>query len=251
MLEKIGQPGLEPVSQPSTEAIAFLKKRKSEATGPVVAAEIGLGYGATTVHFAQILDESDELHLFDRNQIVSELIADLKGLPEPPTVQLVHRGNEEHRYASYSWTLAQWFRELRNTGKSGRVFDFVYLDGAHAFLHDAAATAVLKRMIKPGGYLVFDDMYWTFASSPTMKPAVWPETGVDYTAEQLTTPHVELVVDVLMRPDRGFEEVFLDPTDPRPMRTVFRKKTRAERSKPAARRPLWRRAAGRVRSLAN
>lgn len=252
MLEKIDKPGYESLSHPSTEAIEFLKKMKSEATEPLVAAEIGLGIGTTTVHFARILDESDELHLFDRIHVVNELVADLEGLPEPPTVKLVNQGNEANRYASYSWKLALWFRELRQAGKSGRVFDFVYLDGAHDFFHDAAATAVLKRMIKPGGYLVFDDMYWTFAASPTMNPKKRPETAVDYTPEQLSIPHVELVVDVLMRPDRGFEQVFLDPDNPRPMRAVFRKKTKAERSaKSSARRPVWRRAAGRVRSLAN
>ena len=252
MLEKIDQPGYESLSHPSTEAIEFLRKLKADATAPLVAAEIGLGIGTTTVHFAQILDESDELHLFDRNFVVDELISDLEALPEPPKVKLVNQGNEPNRYASYSWKLALWFRELRNAGKSGRVFDFVYLDGAHDFFHDTAATAVLKRMIKPGGYLVFDDMYWTFGASPTMNPKKRPETGLDYTPEQLVIPHVELVVDILMRPDRGWEQVFLDPDNRRPMRTVFRKKTKAERvAQPAAKRPAWRRAAGRVRSLAN
>lgn len=248
MLERLNQPGMESISVGSPEAVEILTRVKAAASGPIVAAEVGVGIGASTVQFTRVLGPGDELHLFDRRHQVVELITDLEALPEGEGITFVDRSNEAKLYASYAWELAVWFRELRRAKQPVEVFDFVYLDGAHQFLHDAAAVSVLKAMIKPGGYIVFDDMTWTFNGSPTLSPRVRPETAIEYTEDQLKLPHVELVVDVLMRTDRGWRQVKLND-DPRPIRAAFQKKVpRPPKPKtPPAPRPLWRRAASRVK----
>lgn len=250
MLEKLNTPGMESISVGSPEAVEILTRVKAAAAGPVVAAEVGVGIGASTVQFVRILGPSDELHLFDRTEPVNELISDLEELPEAEGITFVNHSNEPKLYGSYAWELAVWLRELRSAKQSTKVFDFVYLDGAHQFLHDAAAVSVLKQMIKPGGYIVFDDMTWTFNGSPTLNPTIRPETGLNYTEDQLRLPHVALVVDVLMRTDRSFDEIRIDDS-PRPIRAVFRRKAKAAvkpKSKSDSKSaPLWRRAASRAR----
>lgn len=225
MISKRYTPGWEAVSRPSKDAVEVLRQVKQQAKGPVIAAEVGVGIGASTVEFLQALDGRDELHLFDREPVLSELLEEISAVPTASIV--VPHPNATHLYASYAWELATMARKLDRTKKPVEVFDFVYLDGAHAFHHDAAACAVLKRMIKPGGYLVLDDMHWTFNTSPTMNPTNRPELLEQYTAKQLSTPHVALVVDVLLRGDRHFMQVFLTD-DRRPARAVFRRRTRSE-----------------------
>lgn len=215
MLEKLNTPGFEAVSKPSKDAAKVLKRVMASAPGPIVAAEVGVGVGATTVEFVRILGGAGELHLFDRETQVRNLIADLEALPITDGVTLVPHGNGRKLFDSYAWGLATMVRDLERAGQPVEIFDFVYLDGAHAFHHDAPACAILKRMIKPGGYLVVDDMKWTFNSSPTMNPTRRPEVGESYTDEQLSVAHVGLIVDVLLRPDDEFEEIFLsDRKDP-------------------------------------
>lgn len=227
MLSKRNAPGYEAISRPSADAVEVLRRVKAAASGPVVAAEIGVGIGATTVEFIGILDAPDALHLFDRETVLADVLADLAQATTSSAPTLVPHPNPMNLFASYSWELAKMTRELDRGQGPVEIFDFVYLDGAHAFHHDAAACSILKRLIKPGGYLVIDDMHWTFNTSANLNPTKRPDVAVQYTAEQLSTPHVALVVDVLLRRDRNFQQVFLTD-EKRPSRAVFRRRTRSE-----------------------
>lgn len=224
MLERLNTPGFEAASKPSEDAVEVLQRIVASATGPVAAAEIGVGVGATTLELVRALGGAGELHLFDRKTLVDQLVAELEAMPETAGVTLVNHGNSRKTFDGYAWVLATMARDLANAGKPVEIFDFVYLDGAHSFHHDAPATAVLKRMIKPGGYLVVDDMKWSFNSSPTMNPTKRPAIRDSYTDEQLEVPHVRLIVDVLLRPDEEFQEIFLGQRED-PGRTVFQRVT--------------------------
>lgn len=227
MLEKLNTPGYETISAPSPDAVEVLQRVKAATKGPIVAAEVGVGIGATTIEFLKVLGGSGELHLFDREPLLSEVIADLQTLPTAEGITFVNHGNESKMYASYAWELATMARRRDRKKLPVAMFDFAYLDGAHTFHHDAAAMNVLKRMIKPGGYLVIDDMTWSFNGSASANPKNRPALARDYTAEQLKLPHMALVVDVFLRHDIEFEQVFLTD-DPKPIRAVFRRLTRAE-----------------------
>ena len=50
---------------------------------------------------------------------------------------------------------------MKSKRELGR-FDVVYLDGVHDFLHDALACCLLKMLLKPQGYIIFDDVQWAW-----------------------------------------------------------------------------------------
>ena len=99
---------------------------------------------------------------------------------------------------------------------AGPRFDYVFIDGAHTWAHDALAFALADRLLAPGGYMDFDDYRWTLRASPTMNPAAFPEVERLYTDEQIDARQVALVVDLLVRSDERYEEVVPDK--------VFRKR---------------------------
>lgn len=235
-LSKRDAPGYEAISQPATEVVDLLRQLKTTAGRPIAAAEIGVGIGASTIEFVRELGAEDELHLFDRDPVLTEVLTEIEAVRTASGVTVVPHGNEAKLLASYAWEIATMLRRLDRRRKSTEIFDFVYLDGAHAFHHDAAACSLLMRMIRPGGYLVVDDMNWTFNSSPTLNPTKRPDIGAQFTDEQLSTPHVALVVDVLVRHDPRFVEVTTS-TRKRPRRAVFRRLSRAEMIRRALR---WR-----------
>ena len=86
-------------------------------------------------------------------------------------------------------------------------FDYVYLDGAHTWGVDALAFLLIDRLLKPGGYVDFDDYDWTIATSPTINPSAYPATLKLYTEEQIGTPQVKLIVDLLVRREGCYEEL--------------------------------------------
>ena len=83
----------------------------------------------------------------------------------------------------------------------GPIFDYVFVDGAHTWAHDALAFLLVDRLLRPGGYVDFDDYTWTLRNSPSMNPAVFPEVERLYTDDQIDTAQVALVVDLLVKPD--------------------------------------------------
>ena len=71
-----------------------------------------------------------------------------------PYVELVYADT------GYNW----WLMRQMESGQSAR-FSLVYLDGAHEWDPDALAFLLMSDLVLPGGYLVLDDLDWTFASS--------------------------------------------------------------------------------------
>jgi predicted O-methyltransferase YrrM len=222
----------------STDAVQILRRVLKEATEPTAIAEVGIGIGATTKQFLRLVGKAGggEVHLFDRQPVIDTVVPELQKLVTSDAVTIVSHGNPDKQFASYAWELATMARDLQRAGRSVELFDFVYLDGAHAFHHDAAACALLKRMIKPGGYLVLDDMRWSFNKSASANPTKRPDLAEAYTDQQLETPHVGLVVDVLLRPDDAFEEIRLTD-EANPKRGVFRRRPEAPKRK------FWQRSA--------
>lgn len=221
MLELIGKPGYESISTPSTDALKVLGIVMQHTKSPTLA-EIGVGIGATTTEIIRVLGGAGILHLFDFDARVGELISDLSKKPELAGTKLVAHGNSKRLHDSYAWTLAMMATSMQSLGFPLQIYDFIYLDGAHAFQIDAAAVALVKEMIKPGGYLVLDDMYWSFMNSPTMNPKTRPEILNEYSEAQLTLPHIEVIVKVLLETDARFQQVYLDDNK-RPNRPVFKR----------------------------
>ena len=200
MIEKISKPGYEFISKPSEDVIGFLEELLSYTEKPINVAEIGVGVGATSVEIAKRLREFDSYYFFSFQEHVDELDADLKAT-DYCKCKLYPMGNSTAKYDSYNWTLSSLCLE------NNVFFDLVYLDGAHSLFHDALATVLLKRLIKPDGILIFDDVPWSYQKSPTMNPNVYPKILDDYTQEQIETEQIRRVINLFMENDDEWERI--------------------------------------------
>jgi predicted O-methyltransferase YrrM len=171
-------------------------------------AEIGVYRGYTAERIAQVLGGGGEIHLFDYADRVEPVAARLRAAGHR---NVVAHGNSRRLLDSYNWSLMAVLAE-----HSEPLFDYVFIDGAHTWAHDALAFLLADRLLVRGGYMDFDDYGWTLASSPSMNPAAFPEIDALYTDEQITTPQVALVVDLLVRRDERYEQIVADK--------VFRKR---------------------------
>jgi predicted O-methyltransferase YrrM len=172
------------------------------ATGARVYMEVGVYLGATAAAVAEVLGGEGELHLLDFADRVEPVAERLRAAAGP---RVVAHPNSRKALDSYNWSLMKLLRE----GRAGS-FDYVFLDGAHTWAHDALAFCLIDRLLAVGGHVDFDDYGWTLARSPSMNPEAFPPTGTLYTDEQIAAPQVALVVDLLVRPDRRYEEVVPD-----------------------------------------
>lgn len=211
------------LNTPSEDALTALEYVLADVSKPCVA-EIGVGLGATTMEILRLMQVGGHLHLYDFHFRLKALREKVEAEEAAGPVEVRYRGNGRRRFESYAWTLAEAALNLQRSEQNPQVYDLVYLDGAHTFHIDAPACVTLKEMIRPGGYIVFDDMYWSFANNPTYNPDTNPELPKIYSDSQLSQPHIEMVVDLFMRTDPRFNQVFLTE-NPRPRRTVFQRNT--------------------------
>jgi predicted O-methyltransferase YrrM len=162
-------------------------------------AEIGVYKGDTATEIANQLDGRGHLHLFDYDDRLREVERLLRTAGHD---NVTLYPNSRRLLDSYNWSLMQLLAEHR-----GPIFDYVFLDGAHTWAHDALAFLLIDRLLLPGGYIDFDDYTWTLRKSPSMNPAVFPEVEQLYTDDQIDTAQVALVVDLLVKLDPAYEEV--------------------------------------------
>lgn len=200
MIEKINMEGYETISRPCENVVNFLEDFLKSNQNPISVAEIGIGIGATSVEITKRLRDMDSFYFFSFEQDVKELYDDLKGA-DYCKCKLYPMGNSTATYDSYSWKLSSLCLE------NEMIFDLVYLDGAHSFFHDALATVLLKRLIKPGGIFVFDDVLWSHQKSPTQNPEIRPQILEDYTMEQIETEQIRRVIDIFMEDDDEWERI--------------------------------------------
>lgn len=188
-------PPLDPaLGEPNAQTVDFFK-----ASGCRTFAEIGIYKGDTSLKIAEHLGGEGEIHLFDFEDNVAPVVSALGAAGH---VNVVGHGNSRKLMDSYNWSLMELLREHPEP-----FLDYVFLDGAHTWALDALAFLLLDRLLVDGGYLDFDDYWWTAARSPTMNPAAFPATSKLYPEEQIAARQVALVVDLLVRRDPRYVEV--------------------------------------------
>lgn len=100
---------------------------------------------------------------------------------------------------TYSWTLFEMLQK-------GEQFEVIYVDGHHTFYIDLPAIMLADKLLKPGGYLLLDDMQWTLSflkGNMLRSLSQWyfyrtMYNFSDYTKEQQSLPHIKMIADELL-----------------------------------------------------
>lgn len=97
---------------------------------------------------------------------------------------------------SYNWRL---MRMLEADPRPQ--FDLCFVDGAHSWEVDGLAFFLVDRLLVPGGWLIFDDLDWTHAASPT---AGATERVRQMPEDERTTAQIGKVYQLLVKTHPGY-----------------------------------------------
>lgn len=163
-------------------------------------AEIGIYEGDTAIQIAKMMSAwSGVLHVYDFHDRVDAFMNRVDREAESSSV--LGMGNSYKYQDSYNWNLAAALAD--EVG-----YDYVFIDGAHTWNVDALTFLLVDRMLNPGGIIDFDDYHWTVAGSPSLNPGTFPLSAELMTEEQMTTKQVKMVVDLLVKRDPRYVELF-------------------------------------------
>ncbi len=106
---------------------------------------------------------------------------------------------------TYAWTLFEMLQK-------GERFDVIYVDGHHTFYIDLPAIILADKLLKPGGYLLLDDISWSLAyvrSRMMQSISQWffyrkIYDFSEYTKEQQSLCHIKMIAEEILLKDGGY-----------------------------------------------
>lgn len=152
--------------------------------------ELGFAHGVSSCYIAGILDEMKTGHLTtidrksaqNRQPNIETLLTQLR----LSSLVTIH-----YEPNSYNWKLMKLIEENPTP-----IFDFCYIDGAHDWYTDGFAFFLVDKLLVPGGWILFDDVSWTFNTSPTMKNS---ERVKKMPSDERNTAQVQKVYQLLVK----------------------------------------------------
>ncbi|MCW2996734.1 MAG: hypothetical protein JWN65_283 [Solirubrobacterales bacterium] len=107
-------------------------------------------------------------------------------------------------HSSYSWWLKNEVQARSDAaGNCEPAYDFCLLDGSHDWHIDGLSVLLVEPLLRPGAWLALDDLDWSYERSSVQRPP-------NLSAQEIVTPHVREIFDVLLRPHPSFTQFRVD-----------------------------------------
>ena len=164
--------------------------------------ELGIAHGTGSCYMAAALDENKngEIITID-NQSAIERKPNIYELAEK--CNLSQYISPVFANSSYNWELMKLVDKNTVDGICQPIFDFCYIDGAHNFEIDTCAFYLVDKLLKPNGLLLFDDLNWTYAKSPSLKNS---DLVKNMTDEEKNTPHIKKLIELVVLPHPNYHK---------------------------------------------
>jgi predicted O-methyltransferase YrrM len=175
------------------------------ATEPERALELGVAHGVGAAYIAAAMHENGRGELTTvesaanlyENPTAEELMERL-GLSDTVTV--------DRSCSTYTWFLKEQIEaQSDERGNCEPRYDFVYLDGAKNWTTDGLAVFLIEKLLRSDGWLLMDDLDWTF-SSRARNGDIGPKERAMSEAER-NEPHLRKVFELIVQQHPSFTEM--------------------------------------------
>jgi predicted O-methyltransferase YrrM len=172
-------------------------------TRPEQALELGTAHGVSAAYIAAALEANRHGHL---------TTVDHGGAAyDPSPEQVLRRAGLAHRvtvvreHSSYNWFLkTQVERSSDAAGNCEPRYDFCYLDGSKNFNIDGLAVVLIEKLLRPDGWLLMDDLEWTYERNPWITPDGEGRPLGPMSESERTEPHLLAVFELLVKQNPAF-----------------------------------------------
>lgn len=105
---------------------------------------------------------------------------------------------------SYNWELMKLIQEQTKGSETQPCFDFAFIDGAHSWETDGLAFFLVDKLLRPGGWILFDDLHWSFGNSATLRDSELVQAMAE---DERNTPQIMRVLSLLVMQHPGYDDV--------------------------------------------
>lgn len=165
--------------------------------------ELGFLHGTSTCYMAGALEELGKGNIItidnqdtkDVKPSINQLLTELN---------LINYVRPIFATTSYTWELMKLIEENTKDGTCKPVLDFCFIDGAHNWETDGLAFFLADKLLKPGSWILFDDLDWTYSKSPSLKDTDFVRNMPE---NEKNTPQVLKVFSLLVSQHHDYKEI--------------------------------------------
>jgi predicted O-methyltransferase YrrM len=172
-------------------------------TRPDRALELGTAHGVSAAYIAAAMEANGagELTTVDHSGAAFD--------PSPEDVLaragLAHRVTIVRAHSSYNWFLKEQIEAASDgLGNCEPIYDFCYLDGSKNWNVDGLAVVLIEKLLRPDGWLLMDDLEWTYESNPWIVPSGDGLPLGPISESERTEPHLLAVFELLVKQHPSF-----------------------------------------------
>ncbi len=170
---------------------------------PEQALELGTAHGVGAAYIAAAMEANGT------GRLVSVDHGAASYDPSPQNVLaragLAHRVELVAEHSSYNWFLKQQIEEASDAeGNCEPRYDFCYLDGSKNWNVDGLAVILIEKLLRPGGWLLMDDLEWTYQDNPWIAPSGDGRPLGPPSESELTEPHLLAVFELIVKQHPSF-----------------------------------------------
>ncbi len=166
--------------------------------------ELGTARGGSAVFIAAALQANGTGHLttvdslrWKRNDPSPGEVLEKAGLLDWVTTDAT--------YSTYTWFLkAEIEKNLQPSGTVRPVYDLIFLDGAKNWTTDGLAVILAERLLRPNGWLLLDDLGWTYGKAGRASQHYDIRLG-RLSEQEREQPHLQAIFDLLIRTNPSFD----------------------------------------------
>jgi len=172
-------------------------------TRPATVLELGTAHGVSAAYIAAALEanRTGALITVDHGQAAYS----------PPPEEVLAGADVRHRveivrqHSSYNWWLKEQIEQASDAqGNCEPRFDFCYLDGAKNWNVDGLAVILIEKLLRPEGWLLMDDLEWTYEHNPWIAPSGDGRPLAALSPSELSEPHLGAVFELLVKQHPSF-----------------------------------------------
>ena len=173
------------------------------ATRPEQALELGTAHGVGATYIAAAMEANGSGHLTTVDH------GGARYDPSPAEVLsaagLAHRVTIVREHSSYNWFLKGEIEAASDQAGNCRPrYDFCYLDGCKNFNVDGLAVVLIEKLLRPNGWLLMDDLEWTYEGNPWIAPEGDGKPLGPLSESERTEPHLLPVFELIVKQHPSF-----------------------------------------------
>ena len=174
--------------------------------------ELGIAHGVASCYMAAAIDE------LGGGKLTCVDLLETKAAFDPPIEKLLKQLNlekyvEVHRLQTgYNWFLHNDIKAQTVNNVCTPKYDFCIIDGPKNWTIDSSAFFTADKLLKPNGWMIFDDYEWTYANAATKREVTDGITHRSLSPEELSTPQIKDVFHLLVmqHPDYSNFKIAVD-----------------------------------------